>query len=573
VPQLFKTVVHKQVLRIVDSSDDWVTERRVQMEKMLESALPPVVEYLKLFDTYEELLQLDPSKYVAEKVANDISTEDTKECILENTRMEKVVSQAIPDTIVVGLFEVSCAEIRKQLSGKYKAIADLLLDMLIHRFRDGAQAISDQFQGYFAQLRKAPKDIEGVTDMREYMSQMPGEILKVQPDMKKCADVYQTLEWFGVKMTNDDSYMHWRVYKSPKQAHDMMESTEVGLQKCEKQFMQAQADEQTEFDESLLDLAGIIEGFAQYNDLAKVKEIFENVESVNDRLKQAQEKSKLFNSRETLFGKDTTDYSQLQQLQKEWEPFSQLWLTAYHWIDDSKKWMSGPFEEIDAKHCENSVSNGTKTLFKAVKSFEKRDDAQKVLQIARLIKGQIDDFAPNVPIVVGLRNPGMRERHWAQVSDRIAQVVTPEMENFTLEEFLSLGMVTFGKEIEDIGERSGKELAIDNQLKNMKKQWEGVLFDCNEPYRSTETYILKGADEVMAILDEQIVVTQAMQFSPFNKPFKADIDEWNEKLAYVSECLDQWLKVQRAWMYLQPIFDSADIMKQLPAEGKKIQAR
>ncbi|CAE7655322.1 Dnah1 [Symbiodinium pilosum] len=73
----------------------------------------------------------------------------------------------------------------------------------------------------------------------------------------------------------------------------------------------------------------------------------------------------------------------------------------------------------------------------------------------------------------------------------------------------------------------------------------------------------------MAVLDEQIVVTQAMQFSPFNKPFKEDIDEWNDKLMYVSECLDQWLKVQRAWMYLQPIFDSPDIMKQLPTEGKK----
>lgn len=37
----------------------------------------------------------------------------------------------------------------------------------------------------------------------------------------------------------------------------------------------------------------------------------------------------------------------------------------------------------------------------------------------------------------------------------------------------------------------------------------------------------------------------------------------------VSETLDVWLKVQRSWMYLQPIFDSEDIMKQLPAEGKR----
>jgi len=75
-----------------------------------------------------------------------------------------------------------------------------------------------------------------------------------------------------------------------------------------------------------------------------------------------------------------------------------------------------------------------------------------------------------------------------------------------------------------------------------------------------------------------------MQFSPFNKPFKDEIDEWAERLMIVtfwefvgnnrippslSDCMEQWLKVQRSWMYLQPIFDSPDIMKQLPAEGKK----
>ena len=41
---------------------------------------------------------------------------------------------------------------------------------------------------------------------------------------------------------------------------------------------------------------------------------------------------------------------------------------------------------------------------------------------------------------------------------------------------------------------------------------------------------------------------QAMQFSPFKKPFAEEIDEWNDKLAYVSECLDNWLKVSYAYI-------------------------
>ena len=73
----------------------------------------------------------------------------------------------------------------------------------------------------------------------------------------------------------------------------------------------------------------------------------------------------------------------------------------------------------------------------------------------------------------------------------------------------------------------------------------------------------------MNLLDEHIVATQAMQFSVFKKPFEAEIEEWNNKLLLASDTLEQWVSCQGQWSYLQPIFDSADIMKQLPAETKR----
>lgn len=58
-------------------------------------------------------------------------------------------------------------------------------------------------------------------------------------------------------------------------------------------------------------------------------------------------------------------------------------------------------------------------------------------------------------------------------------------------------------------------------------------------------------------------------FSAFKGPFEERIDEWNRKLCMVSDVLEVWITVQRNWLYLQPIFESPDINRQLPTEGKK----
>lgn len=103
-------------------------------------------------------------------------------------------------------------------------------------------------------------------------------------------------------------------------------------------------------------------------------------------------------------------------------------------------------------------------------------------------------------------------------------------------------------------------------LNEMEGIWQGINFNLM-PYKST--FLIKNYDDIQQILDEHIVNTQSMQFSPFKKPFEERIIVWNNKLKVMSDVLEEWAKCQGEWMYLQPIFDSADIAKQLVQESKK----
>lgn len=63
----------------------------------------------------------------------------------------------------------------------------------------------------------------------------------------------------------------------------------------------------------------------------------------------------------------------------------------------------------------------------------------------------------------------------------------------------------------------------------MEGEWASVLFTVL-PYKETGTFILKSPEEASQLLDDHIVMTQSMSFSPYKKPFEERISTWESKL-------------------------------------------
>ena len=232
-------------------------------------------------------------------------------------------------------------------------------------------------------------------------------------------------------------------------------------------------------------------------------------------------------------------------------------------------WLGDPFTSLSPETIEKDVTAASRNMARSVKAFE-RLGLDGCLIIARQIRDEVDAFKPNLPLITALRNPGMRERHWAELSDAIGLKVDPERDraSFTLTAALGMNLQAHLDGIGKVAEKAAKEFQIETALDKMAREWEGVALEI-APYRETGTHVLKGVDTLQALLDEHTTMTQAMAFSAFKKPFADRIDAWAETLNTVSEVLDEWMKVQRSWLYLQPIFDSADIQKQLPTEFKR----
>jgi len=49
---------------------------------------------------------------------------------------------------------------------------------------------------------------------------------------------------------------------------------------------------------------------------------------------------------------------------------------------------------------------------------------------------------------------------------------------------------------------------------------------------------------------------------------QGQVDDWERRLMLFSRTLDEWMKCQRNWLYLEPVFTTVDIQRQLPSEAQ-----
>ena len=72
-------------------------------------------------------------------------------------------------------------------------------------------------------------------------------------------------------------------------------------------------------------------------------------------------------------------------------------------------------------------------------------------------------------------------------------------------------------------------------LDKMANEWAPIVFELL-PYKETGTFIIKVSEDISQLLDDHIVMTQSMTFSPYKKPFEERINTWESKLRTTQVC-------------------------------------
>jgi dynein heavy chain len=272
-------------------------------------------------------------------------------------------------------------------------------------------------------------------------------------------------------------------------------------------------------------------------------------------------KCDLYKRYQKLFGVAVGAFSSLDLAAKEYDQKHDSWDALFRFRSDSQSWMSNACETLELDAITNGVDDAYTAAYKMLKL--RRDD-----QVVMRTREEIEAFRKYVPLLNEVANPALQPRHWEKIFAVFEKGAYDPEKPPTASDLLEWGALDRLEQLENIGANASKEYSLAQTLKKMTKEWEGQEFRCI-PYKDSGTYVLGGSDDAQALLDDQIVKAQGMCASPFVKPFEADAKAWSATLNTLQDMLDNWLKCQQTWLYLEPIFSSEDIVKQMPEEGEK----
>ena len=566
---------HDPIMRVPHAAEDWVIDHRNHLLDLIKkSILDPMENYLQTLHPFVDLISLDVADYVKAQEAKFCPDGGTMDlvglCNLAKSHDAdaETVFNAFPSTISLGIILIDLKALKKMLSNKHTTIAARIFEVQNKHMRLFAEEIQNEFNKMFRGFSQNPKDIEHLSELRDYMQTVPGLVNEMMPKIEANDMHYKLLSDAKYRLQRDDMDIQWEVVGWPLKISEELENQEKLFRVLEAQYKAEMNEEQNEFAHHLSSLQSEVNRLKDLTKLEAAPENAKTVRRIRKDLKAAAEKAQLFVSRESLFGVDElTEYTEINEITKVFDPFHDLWDSAEKWITNKEVWTNGLFADLDADSLESSVGTLLRNLTKCGKTFD-RLNLSKCNCIAESVRDEVGEFRPRVPLISALRNPGMRERHWSELQEKLNVTFQVPIEDLTLQMLVDEKLLDNLEVVQKIAEKAGKEFGIEKALDKMQSAWETVELVI-EPYRDTGSYILKAIDEYMALLDEHITMTQAMAFSAFKGPFEERIDNWNNSLQVVSEVVDEWTVLQRNWLYLQPIFDSPDINKQLPQEGKR----
>ncbi|KAL2642110.1 hypothetical protein R1flu_009697 [Riccia fluitans] len=557
---LFETS-QPDILTVVPLDDTQVEKARMIIKEVLELNFLVPRRLEQMYGVFQELVDIDVDAYLNNYQAANHSIEDYEAEINRFLKVSKHVKLRTDKETFTSMFLVDCTRVREVLSRKAKGLAYRLCTQIMTQTTKKNETIRWKYETMEKRIQSPISSPEDLDKMIKYLAEINFDIPQRRVDVQQSQKVWEMLGRSIFMVPNAEEEAFWVTVSWPQRIQRRVDEIEQSITR--KKMLYA-ADHNLNSKQLIADIKALAEVMKEFMLLGQFEAWEERIiycQEIEDKLQRYLDLATLYNSREEILGSFVTEYTQIDQMERLFELHGMLWHTCNDFLRAWPGWMDGPFQDIDGEEMVTNMDKWFRASAKCAKMLTNVDT--KI--VAEELKKRIAEFQVNVPFIAALRAPGMRDRHWKKLTETLGFEVSP---TFTTRKFITLKMPQYTPQCEEVSEIAGKEYSLERALHKMQDEWIGINIDYKD-WHNTGTTILCNMDDLQTLLDDQLLKTQSMQSSPYAAPFEDRVKVWVGKLTLMKKIIDEWLKCQVHWTYLEPIFTSEDIMQQMPTEGRR----
>ncbi|MEE6480199.1 hypothetical protein FKM82_012486 [Ascaphus truei] len=567
---LFQAVDNLKIKYIssVQIHEEIVLSAKARIKAVIENNIHGPNRYSSVYKPFVHLLSPLPEKRLKMLVNTDVSLNVFK---AEIENMKKLGSDVASLLVYVPMemLLLDCSEINQRMIDHTRQLTNIIINKVATASEKFNRTICQQYDGIVTKITAVAASTFALVELHNYVDKLRSvELLEMKETLSVAAENLIFLMDYAY-LSKEVIILNGNTFSWPERIIPIIRNSETQLQREHDAALAKLSQWQKDFTKRMADVAIDVKEFQKKERMTEANVYAQKLNAINRKIQEFIEERTLINQEEVLLGTEQiSSFNQIQEICKLKEPYDKLWTTAVHFNNYYDKWMNGPLLKVNAEEVEEEVQNLWKDSYKLTKAFY-HPDLHGPIKVATTIKTKLEKFKINMPLVRALCTPGIKPRHWNLMSEKVGFTITPH-EGTSLLEVLQLGLEKYLDDLNQISSQASKEYALEKTLNKMKADWQDVGFIFS-PYKDRNIHVLAAVDEIQVLLEDHIVKTTTMKGSPFIAPFEKEILAWEAKLWLLQEIMESWLKVQKAWLYLEPIFDSEDIRNQIPVEGNKFE--
>ncbi len=548
---------HLHVDKVIQA-DEVYSSVKTQIEKMLQLDFAKAIQHGSSFDKLKKWYvfgaEWDATKYAqtAHSVAKFSSDMGKVNDALDDLK-RMIVSQEL------GILYVDSKQLRSTLEPIMRDIMRQIRESINRASSRMCRELNVELKKRVKILKEEPAKLDEFATFIDNLKTIEQESRELMTRAEDVEKMYELAKNNQVEISLQDSVEH-------DQLRENCEEFTRSIEEANEFRYQHLAEKTAELNKEIDDV-----NRALFNTIADLKtnysstevdmaEVLEKLDVLGQEINDMKASTIRYSRYQELFDIKSKEWSNLKDVEKLYRTRKKIWQTIDEFTTCTQRWDSTDIQKLDVRDVEKQVQQFFGTAHNLNRDPQIKDD------VTQELFNSVKVWRDKMPVVLMIGNSDMKAYHWSQIFKGMGRD-----ENFTsydLQTLAKIGIFEYKDLISEISAMATGEAELIHILDKIESSWKGMEFTI-VPYRKQDVYILGSTEPIFQLLEDNQVLLQTVLASQYVVGVKKRVEEWETKLSNVAEVLEEWLTCQKNWAYLEFIFSSDDIKRQLHEEAAK----